>query len=300
MITIDLNPNIFAIGNLLITWHGFFSAVGLVVGVWLAAVRARDDPGISAEQVYGVAPWGALGGVIGARLFHVVDRWDIYKNNLISIFAINEGGIAIYGAIVGGILGGLIYAWPRRYPIGRLLDAGGLGLIVGQAIGRVGDVINGEHWGAVVNGLPWGTRWINPANTLSQCTQKFGPLNAQACPYEHPAVLYELLWNMAVFILLVALVARLTNRPGVIFWLYMMGYAIGRFWITFYRVGDVDTLVIGDVGLKQAQVVGILLFLLSLAGLASLYWRARREPPPTAPVDSEAARPASGVSGSPA
>ena len=141
---INIDPNLIVLGPFVLSWHGLFSAVGLGAGIWIA-VRLLATSVVPEDEVMTTAFWGTLGALIGARLLHVVDQWEYYRQQPLQILLLNEGGIAIFGAIIGGMLGGFIYARLRRLPVGIMADAGGAGLILGQAIGRIGDVINGEH-----------------------------------------------------------------------------------------------------------------------------------------------------------
>jgi phosphatidylglycerol:prolipoprotein diacylglycerol transferase len=210
--------------------------------------------------VYDTAFWAIIAGIIGARLLHVLDEWQVYTQNPVSILFINEGGIAIYGAIIGGSLGGLAYGLWKRYPIGLAADCGAGGLIIGQAVGRLGDVINGEHRGLPALGLPWSVRYTHPET-----------LGDYGLPV-HPAVAYELIWDTAVFGV-VAWLARRGARPGVAFWTYAVLYAVGRFVISFYRIDRA-----GLLGLRQAQLVALGV---GIVGVVALAWLLRRPPPRT-------------------
>src|SRR3954462_8191591 len=127
---INVDPNLIVLGPFVLSWHGLFSAVGLGAGIWIA-VRLLRDSGVSEDEVMTTAFWCTIGGLVGARLLHVIDQWDYYSQRPLQILLINEGGIAIFGAIVGGTIGGVVYALVRRLPVGLLLDAGGVGLILG-------------------------------------------------------------------------------------------------------------------------------------------------------------------------
>jgi len=248
VIFINLDPNVATIGGFTLTWHGVFSAIGVIAGV-VVGVRAAAEGGAEEDGAYTLALWSVAGGIVGARLFHVIDNWSYYARNPGQIVLINEGGIAIWGAIVGGVLTGFLYGLVTRQKVAALADGGGLGLILGQAIGRIGDVINGEHHGVFFN-APWAVVYTNP-NTLGEV----------GIPV-HLAVGYELIWDLLVFGLLLLLKRRWVGL-GVMFWLYVFLYSVGRFWISFYRV---DTIV--AFGLRQAQiasVVGIVASCLMLA-----------------------------------
>lgn len=253
MIEIYLDPAMFTIGPIAITWHGFFSAVGLFVGVWVCA-KLAETAGIKADDIYAAAPFAVLGGIIGARLFHVVDRWDYYASRPLNIFLITEGGIAIYGGIIGGVIAGYLYALRAKIPAGRFADAAAIGLILGQAVGRIGDIINGEHRGKPLS-APWAVVYTHP-NTLGD----------PGVPV-HLAVGYEMLLDLAVFALLIWLWKRVP--AGVIFWLYLVLYSAIRLWIGFYRI---DTP--WYFGLGQAQIIGVIGI---LVGIPLLIWTLRRQ-----------------------
>ncbi len=244
MITIDLAPNIAMIGPFILAWHGVFSAVGIVIGVWLT-FRLSKGSGISEDDISMIALWAIIGGIVGARLFHVVDAWDYYSQNLIQIVKITEGGLSIYGAIVVGLFAAVAAMATKRVPIGRFLDAGAPGLVLGQAIGRIGDIINGEHHGLPTD-WPIGVRYVNP-NTLGEAGKTV-----------HLAVGYEMIWDLISFAILLYFRKRLPS-DGMVFALYTSLYAFGRFFITFTRV---DNKVFFD--LSQAQIIALILFVLSV------------------------------------
>jgi phosphatidylglycerol---prolipoprotein diacylglyceryl transferase len=269
---INLDPNLITLGPFVLSWHGLFSAVGLGAGIWIA-LRLLRGTVVSEDDVMTTAFWCTVGGLVGARLLHVLDQWQYYSQNPVQIVLINEGGIAIFGAIVGGTIGGLIYAYVRKLPFGLLLDAGGVGLILGQAIGRIGDVINGEHHGMrVPEGTPWAVTYTNP-NTLGE----------RGIP-NHLAVGYELVWDLLVYGLLLGLWGRLP-RTGMVFWTYLLLYSVGRFGITFFRQ---DT--IAAFGLTQAQLVALGTSAVAVWALVYLLTRpapSARVPAPEPPPSTE-------------
>jgi len=260
-IVIDIDPNIAQLGPFTLSWHGLFSAIGVIVGVTLG-VRIAADAGADEDGSYNLALWSVGGGIVGARLFHVVDNWSYYSQHLEQIVLINEGGIAIYGAVIGGIATGALYARLRGIKLGAVADGGAVGLTIGQAIGRIGDVINGEHHGLPLD-APWAVVYTNP-NTLGEI----------GLPV-HLAVGYELIWDLLVLALLMLM--RRTAGQGKMFWVYVFLYSLGRFWISFYRV---DALV--AFGLRQAQLIALLGIAAGAAMLVYLYFVR-----PTPPADSE-------------
>lgn len=289
-IPINIDPTLLRAGPLQITWHGFFTAVGTLVGIWLAvqwALRA----GFTEDDTVSVAMWGVIGAIVGARLFHVVDQWDFYSRDPISILRVNEGGLAIYGTVVGGPLLGAIYAWRRGLNVPRLADVAAPCLIIGMAIGRIGDIINGEHHGAHAEGFPLAVVYTNP-NTLGEI----------GVPV-HLAVGYELLMDLVIFAFLVWLARgilrsrkgglRFAWRPrypsdGMLFWTYLTVYSLGRFFIQFYRVDTPFAL-----GLSQAQLLSIVMAMVGVWALVYQFARLRpRRPRPVSPrVDAEEEEP---------
>lgn len=264
-IPINLDPNILQLGPFVLSWHGLFSAIGLAAGIWLAAYLGRKQ-GIPEDYVYGTALWGVVGAIIGARLFHIIDSLTYYLQNPLQIFLLNEGGIAIFGAIVGGPIGGVLYAWPRKLPVGKLADLGALGLILGQAIGRIGDIINGEHH-AIPTDLPIGVVYTHP-NTFGQSGQAV-----------HLAVGYEMVLDLLIFGILLRLWRHL-GGDGRLFWIYLILYSIVRFFVSFLRL---DTIVV--LGLRQAQIVSVASIVVSIVALIWLWNRqGSTRPPALAPA----------------
>lgn len=274
-IVINLDPIMFRVGSFAVSWHGFFSAVGLFVGLWFAG-RIASRWGVSDEDLSATAFWGVIGGIIGARLLHVIDYLDFYIASPGRIFLLTEGGIAIYGAILGGSAAGLAYAAWRKLPAGRIADAAAFGMILGQAIGRIGDLINGEHW-ATQTSLPWGITYTH-ADTLGQKDIAVHPV----------ASIYEGLWD----ILVLGLLFWLRNRmpvPGMLYWIYLGLYSFGRFFMSFLRLDKV-----WFWNLREAQIVAVLcmalaafmLYRLSQPPLTRAQRRARNRPR-TTPVSGE-------------
>jgi phosphatidylglycerol:prolipoprotein diacylglycerol transferase len=136
-IDIAFDPVIAQVGPFQIGWHGLFTALAVLVAVRVAAMLGRRQ-GFDPETISSVAVWGVIGGLVGARAFHVADHLSFYLSNPLLIPAVWEGGIAVYGAFLGGIGGGLIAAWRKQLPVWRLLDVAAPAMLVGQAIGRFG------------------------------------------------------------------------------------------------------------------------------------------------------------------
>ena len=198
------------------------------------------------DRLYSLSLWGIPGGIIGARLVHVIDYWSYYSANLGAILAFWEGGLAIWGGILGGILVVIIVARIRAFPLAPYADLAALGLILAQAIERIGDIINGEHISKVPS-LPWGVSYTH--------------LNSPAfgLPPTHPAVAYELLMDLIIFGVLLKLRRRI--RPdGSVFLLYLVTYSFGRFFLSFLRL-DSNTVLIG---FNQAQWLSLIVLAIAL------------------------------------
>ena len=277
MITIDLDPNIH-LGPLTLAWHGIFTAVGIFFGVWLSVKLVREL-GVDEGDANAVATWGVVGGIIGARIFHVFDCWtgcgplpDGYVHHPELIPQIWSGGIAVWGAAIGGVLGGLIVALRRgTVPIGGGADAAAPGISLGFAIGRIGDIINGEHHATACQ-APFGlcVEFTNPA-TLGQSPQ-FAVGDPRYSPDPvHLVVAYDLVWNAIAVVWSLALRGRgLPN--GLIFWLWLAWYAIGRFALGYLRTGDPNY----AFALREDQVIGVLVLGAAVPMIVRLWPRTRR------------------------
>lgn len=276
MITIDLDPNLH-LGPLVLAWHGIFTAVGIFFGVWLATklVSAR----VSESDASAIAFWGVVGGIVGARAFHVADCWTGcagipggYAANPLQIFMIWTGGIAVWGAAVGGVLAGLFVALRRgTVPIGFAADGAAPGIGLGFAIGRIGDIINGEHH-AVACEAPFGlcVQFTHPATLGQSPLFAVGDPRYAAGPV-HLVVAYDLVWNVAG--VAGALLLRGRRLPdGLVFWLWLAWYAIGRFLLGYLRVGDPNY----AFGLREDQAIAVLVLAAAIPMLIRLWPRGRR------------------------
>jgi phosphatidylglycerol:prolipoprotein diacylglycerol transferase len=278
MIHIDIDPNIARIGPFLLAWHGLFSVIGIYLGLWVPARLLVKDRVTDGDTFYAVGMWAVAGGIVGARLLYVLEHLSAFASRPLAVLAINEGGISIFGAFISGAIVGSLMAVRRGIPLGKFADAAGVGMALGQAVGRIGDIINGEHHGKHWDG-PLAVVYTNP-NTLGE----------RGVPV-HLAVGYELVLDLALFALLLWLYRRLP-RPGMNFWVFFLGYSLIRVVIGFFRL---DTVVAW--GLGQAQLIGVLSIPVALAMLA-LLWRdaGRREPAPAAEAPRVAAGPPAGSS----
>jgi len=267
-IVIDLDPNVAQIGPVLITWHGIFSVIGIIAAARVGQMLLQRD-GIAPERVYDMAVWMVVAGLIGARLLFVWENYQQFEGNLIRIIQINEGGISQWGGIFGALVGG--YIWCRRQQIDFrvILDAAGPAAALGFAIGRIGDVINGEHH-AIATNLPWGVEYVNQ--------QTLGEVGLVV----HPEVAYELIWNVLIFVAAIVTYPIFKRRlpVGVTGLIWLSAFAFGRFFLDFLRK---DSLVLG---LRQAQWASLLMIAVSIVAIA-VWMRFSGRPTPSEPKQEQ-------------
>jgi len=246
-IVIDLDPNLFKLGPFLITWHGVFAVLGILAGARLGLWLLSKDGVDVSHGADGVA-WMVVVGLIGARLLYVWENYKLFAGQLGRIFLLTEGGISQWGGLFGAMVGA--YIWARRAAISywKVIDAAGAATMIGLAIGRIGDVINGEHHGTPTN-LPWGVEYVN-ANTLGQPGLVV-----------HPEVAYEMILTLVLLAALLPFHQRLKARlpDGVLGLSYLGLYGLGRFFLSFLRT---DPAVFA--GLRQAQLASLLMFVMAV------------------------------------
>jgi len=210
--------------------------VGSVVSFRAARYLIKDD------RVYPFAIAVVVGGLVGARIAHVLDNWNVYAPNPLDVLAFWNGGIGTAGAPVGSTVAGFVAARRLRLPIGFMFDISVIGIALGEAIGRIGDVINGEHHAIACSGLPWCVRYTNPA-TLGQAD------------YVHPVAAYDGLIMVLIFVVLLAYWRRVRGRPpeSRVYWAYLLLFGGFRFVTSFLRLDPqfVD-------GLQEAQLLGLI------------------------------------------
>ena len=237
-----MGPIIFQIGPLSIRWYGVLIMAGVILGLVLAGREAKRQA-VNIELIYDLFFYMLVSAVVGARLYYVIFSWDLYRNNLKEIFAFWHGGLAIHGAVVGGVVSALIYTRLKGLSFWSVADICAPSLILGQAIGRWGNYFNQEAFGRPTN-LPWAI-FIDEARRPLQYVQQ---------THFHPTFLYESLWNFCAFLLLLWLRRRRGIVTGDVFLVYLMLYSLGRFWIEALRT---DSLMFADF--RVAQIVSLLL-----------------------------------------
>ena len=243
MIYIGVNPVAFTIGSFSLRWYAVMVILAVVFLVWWS-IRFAKAAGYDKDFILGAALWAIPLGIVGSKLVHVVDDLSYYMSHPAGIAS--PGGFAIFGAILGALLGVWIYSRIRHVPFASLGDVMAPGIILAQAIGRVGCTINGCCYGAP-SYLPWAVTWTH-INT-------YAPMGIPV----HPTQVYELLWDLLVFAILWWLLRGRVKQTGTLFAAYLALYSLGSFSIRFLR-GDVSTFA----GVfNEGQVISLLVFIVA-------------------------------------
>jgi phosphatidylglycerol:prolipoprotein diacylglycerol transferase len=243
-----------------IRWYGVLIASSMALGLWLSA-REAGRRAESPDDLLKAAEIALIGGLIGARLYYVLFNLDYYQTQpWWRIFAVWEGGLAIHGGLIAGLLTGGAYVWAKGLPLLTYLDIVAPSLALAQAIGRWGNFFNEEAFGGPTD-LPWKLFISEPRRPPAYVDQQFF----------HPTFLYESLWNVGAFLILyVVLRRRLERAPGALFLAYLGLYSLGRFWIEGLRT---DSLMLGSF--RIAQIVSVTAVVVAVVGIPILLRRRR-------------------------
>ena len=259
----EVNRVAFSIGDLPVYWYGILIALGFILAILYVSRRAKEF-GVDADRMLDVILGGAIGGIVGARAYYVILQWDYYGQNLSQIFNTRSGGMAIYGGLIGGVLIGLLMCKIRRVKFMPALDLVVGGFLIGQGIGRWGNFVNIEAFGANTS-LPWGMSSSVITDYLTQHEAELEAIGMDIDPNMpvHPTFLYESLWCLLGF----AFIAWYTRRrkfDGELTLLYMMWYGAGRAVIEGLRT---DSLMIPGTSLRASQVLAA-----AMAVVAAIIW----------------------------
>lgn len=238
------------LGPLPIRAYALSILAGIVVAIWIATKRWAHRGG-NPDFVLDVALWAVPLGILGGRLYHVVSTPDPYfgpGGDPWRAFAIWDGGLGIWGAIAFGALGAWIATRRAGVSLAKFVDAAAPGVLVAQAIGRIGNWFNQELFGGPTD-LPWGLE-IDPASPHF-------PTDVAPGTLFHPTFLYEILWNLAVAGLLIWVDRKFRLRRGQVFWLYVFGYTLGRVWIEMLRIDPAETVLGLRLNVWTSMVVGV-------------------------------------------
>ncbi len=245
-------------------WYGMIIGLGLICGL-LFALREAKRTGQEQDLYLDYAFIAIIASIIGARVYYVIFSWDYYQQNPLKIFAIREGGLAIYGGVLTAIACAWIYCKVKRIRFFLFADTAILGLIIGQAIGRWGNFVNREAFGGYTDSL-LALRYVKdqvvsiPASVLDKQILVDGVSYIQV----HPTFLYESLWNIGLFVALNAYKGR-KKFEGEIFFLYLLGYGFGRFFIERLRT---DQLLIGHTDIPVSCLLSAILVVTAIFCIA--------------------------------
>ena len=255
MIEIAAAPYLLKFGTFVLSWHGVFSFIGVAGAVFLVGRWARFYE-IDSDDIYSIAVWAIISGVIGARLVHVVDNLDYYIENPGLIWAIWSGGIGVWGGILGGFIGGITYALVVKQPAWVIADITAPALLLAQTIGRLGDIVNGEHC-ANATDLFYGFIWSHQSSPAVYCANGIGAS-------VQPVIAMEIIWNICSLFILWKMKERITPS-GMLFALYLSLYSVGRFMISFLRE---DRVWFEALGLQEAHFIALLVIVITIPILA--------------------------------
>ena len=267
-ITINHLKSSISVFGFRIAFYGIIIGIGMLAGLWIAqsdAKRRGQDP----ELYLDFALYAIICSIIGARLYYVIFEWDYYKNNLLQIFNLRAGGLAIYGGVIAGTITMIVYTRMKKVSFFSMADTGVLGLVTGQIIGRWGNFFNCEAFGGYTDSLL--------AMRIRRALVNDNMLNADVLRHKivengveyiqvHPTFFYESCWNLCLLLFMLWF-RRYKKYDGQMLWIYLLGYGIGRFWIESLRT---DQLILFGTGLPVSQALSLVLILVA-AG--NLIWR---------------------------
>ena len=262
-LTFNINRAAFSIFGLDAYWYGIIIACGLILAL-IYAFRESKRTGLDQDDLLNMFLIAIPVSIICARLYYVIFSFDLYRDDLLSIFDIRNGGLAIYGGLIGAILTVLVYCRIKKINIGVVLDILAVGFLIGQAVGRWGNFVNGEAFGSYTT-LPWAMSITSGGSTIAS--------------HAHPTFLYESLWD-ALGVILLLIYRKHKRFSGEVFCAYIAWYGLGRFWIEGLRT---DSLYLGPVRISQFLA---LISLLAAVIFIILYRRFVKNDPAPAPAVS--------------
>lgn len=256
-----------------IAYYGIIIGLGILAGIFIAAAEAKHT-GQDPENYYDLAIYAVIFSIIGARIYYVAFSWDMYKDNLKSIFNIRQGGLAIYGGVIAAVITVIIFAKIKNLSAPLLFDTAGLGLVAGQMIGRWGNFCNREAFGEYTDGL-FAMRLPTDAVRSSDITElmreHMETVEGVSYIQVHPTFLYESVWCLMVLVIML-LYRKHKKFEGEVFLIYLLSYGLGRVWIEGLRT---DQLWIPGTEIPVSQVLAGVLVVVS-AGLIVYCRRKKR------------------------
>ena len=280
--------NTLDLGFTTVRWYGVIIAFGFLLAV-LFGGRIAYKWKINLDKMIDVLLYGTIGGIVGARLYYVAFKWDYYGQHLSDIFKIWEGGLAIYGGIIGGILAAFIVCKIEKLNFFNLLDMVSMSLLIGQGIGRWGNYANQEAFGSLTN-KNWGMMSDTVAEYISRNASYFGLDNVDNVKqyiadnnlYVHPTFFYESVWCILGFFVLYIIMKKRRKFSGQLFLCYGVWYGFERMVVEGMRS---DSLYIANTSIRVSQALSAALMLVSLVLLISLYVKFTKHPKPIEGID---------------
>ncbi len=247
------------IGSFRIAFYGITIACAMIAGIYMAmwvAKKTGQDP----DTYFNFAILAVIISLLGARLYYVAFSWDYYGKHPLEILNFRGGGLAIYGGVIAGVLTAVVYSKVKHLDVPLMLDTACTGLVLGQAIGRWGNFFNREAFGDYTDSL-FAMRLPLDAVRSSEVTEKMAEHafseNGISWIQVHPTFLYESMWNLGVLAVMLIVTLKIGKRfKGEIFFLYLLGYGLGRVWIEGLRT---DQLLIPGTGLAVSQLLSAVL-----------------------------------------
>ncbi len=266
-----------SVGGFEIACYGIVLAVAMVTGL-LLVMKIGDATGQKGDDYFDLGITAIVVAVICARIYYVAFSWDYYRKHLAEIINVRQGGLAIYGGVIGGTAAVILFCRIRRLPWRRALDTVVIGLVWGQILGRWGNFFNREAFGDYTDNL-FAMRLpvsdVRSYEITARMREHMQTIDGIQYIQVHPAFLYESLWNVGVLLILLFVMFRVKNRfAGMIFLLYLLFYGAGRFWIEGLRT---DQLLLPGTTLPVSQVLSGLLIIISAVLLAAGQRKARHK-----------------------
>lgn len=244
----------FSIGSVYIYYYGIIMAMSIFIGVYFSGfITKKYYTNLNTDIIYDISPHVIIGAIIGARLYYCIMSGSYFLENPSEIFQIWHGGISIHGAILGGLISGIIYAKRHKLPILKLCDIFSYGLILGQALGRWGNFFNSEAFGRPTE---WFLKLYIPIYKR--------PIEFLQVDYFHPTFLYESVLDICIFLILFFVIRKLTTgNDGIVFFSYLILYSIVRIIIEQVRIDS----ILNIYGIPIAQLMSALIILIGIIGL---------------------------------
>lgn len=236
-----------------IAYYGIIIGTAILLGFWIAAREAKRT-GQNPENYLDMGIIGVIAGIVGARLYYVIFSWDMYKDNLLDIFNLREGGLAIYGGVIAAVISVLVLAKVKHLSAPQIFDTIAMALLNGQMLGRWGNFFNREAFGGYTDSL-FAMRLpldaVRSSDVTEQMRRHIERIDGVSYIQVHPTFLYESFWCMVLLIILFAY-RKHKKYEGELFLMYLFGYGLGRFWIEGLRT---DQLLLPGVGIAVSQLL---------------------------------------------